>query len=124
MPVKAGAMRADITLRRADSHDCARLTVLGIQFWLHTYAWSGVSDSIANYILQDLTEAAMHSKLLDPARRIWLAERFSWWMTNLLHRFPDHGAFGDKVQHAELEYLVRSRAALTSLAENYVGLPY
>jgi p-hydroxybenzoate 3-monooxygenase len=57
-------------------------------------------------------------------KRVWQAERFSWWMTNLLHRFPEHGPFGEKVQMAELEYLVSSRVAMTSLAENYVGLPY
>ena len=57
-------------------------------------------------------------------RRVWKAERFSWWMTNLLHRFPDQGAFGDKIQQAELDYLFSSHAALTALAENYVGLPY
>jgi len=57
-------------------------------------------------------------------KRIWKAERFSWWMTMLLHRLPDHGAFGDKIQQAELEYLFSSNAAMTSLAENYVGLPY
>ncbi|HEY6721611.1 MAG TPA: 4-hydroxybenzoate 3-monooxygenase [Burkholderiales bacterium] len=57
-------------------------------------------------------------------RRVWQAERFSWWMTNLLHRFPDNGAFGEKIQAAELEYLAGSRAAMTVLAENYVGLPY
>ena len=57
-------------------------------------------------------------------KRVWQAERFSWWMTNLLHRFPEHGPFGEKVQTAELEYLVGSRVAMTSLAENYVGLPY
>jgi p-hydroxybenzoate 3-monooxygenase len=57
-------------------------------------------------------------------RRVWHAERFSWWMTNLLHRFPEHGPFGEKVQAAELQYLVGSRAAMTALAENYVGLPY
>jgi p-hydroxybenzoate 3-monooxygenase len=57
-------------------------------------------------------------------RRVWQAERFSWWMTNLLHRFPEHGPFGEKVQSAELEYLVGSRSAMASLAENYVGLPY
>lgn len=56
-------------------------------------------------------------------RRIWKAERFSWWMTSLLHKFPDTGAFGQKMQRAELEYLVGSRAASTALAENYVGLP-
>jgi p-hydroxybenzoate 3-monooxygenase len=57
-------------------------------------------------------------------RRIWQAERFSWWMTQLLHRFPENGAFGQKIQRAELEYLVGSAAASASLAENYVGLPY
>jgi p-hydroxybenzoate 3-monooxygenase len=56
--------------------------------------------------------------------RVWLAERFSWWMTHLLHRLPDNGAFGERVQRAELEYLAGSRAARVSLAENYVGLPY
>ena len=57
-------------------------------------------------------------------KRIWKAERFSWWMTMLLHRFPEHGAFGDKIQQAELDYLFSSPAAMTALAENYVGLPY
>ena len=56
--------------------------------------------------------------------RIWKAERFSWWFTSILHLFPDTGPFGQKIQLAELEYLVGSRAASTSLAENYVGLPY
>ena len=56
--------------------------------------------------------------------RIWKAERFSWWMTMLLHRFPDGGDFGDKIQLAELEYLASSEAAQRALAENYVGLPY
>jgi p-hydroxybenzoate 3-monooxygenase len=56
-------------------------------------------------------------------KRIWKAERFSWWLTNLMHRFPDTEGFGQKVQEAELDYLVNSRALSTSLAENYVGLP-
>jgi len=56
--------------------------------------------------------------------RVWKAVRFSWWMTSLMHRFPDTGEFGQKIQEAELDYLVNSRAASTSLAENYVGLPY
>ena len=56
-------------------------------------------------------------------RRIWKAERFSWWFTSLMHKFPETGEFGQKVQEAELDYLVNSRAASTSLAENYVGLP-
>jgi len=57
-------------------------------------------------------------------RRIWRAERFSWWMTSLLHRFPDTDAFGARIQQADLDYLVGSRAAAASLAENYVGLPF
>ncbi|QIM51906.1 4-hydroxybenzoate 3-monooxygenase [Hydrogenophaga crocea] len=55
--------------------------------------------------------------------RVWRAERFSWWLTSLMHRFPDTGGFGQKVQEAELEYLVNSEAMSRTLAENYVGLP-
>jgi p-hydroxybenzoate 3-monooxygenase len=55
--------------------------------------------------------------------RVWKAERFSWWMTKLLHRFPEEGEFGRRMQLAELEYIASSRAAQTALAENYVGLP-
>lgn len=55
--------------------------------------------------------------------RIWRAERFSWWLTTLMHRFPDSAGFGQKMQEAELDYLVHSQALSTSLAENYVGLP-
>jgi p-hydroxybenzoate 3-monooxygenase len=54
--------------------------------------------------------------------RIWKAERFSWWLTSLMHRFPDTGGFGQRMQEAELVYLVNSQAASTVLAENYVGL--
>jgi p-hydroxybenzoate 3-monooxygenase len=56
--------------------------------------------------------------------RVWKAERFSWWMTATLHRFPDTDAFGQRLQEAELDYLVHSEAAAASLAENYVGLPF
>ncbi len=56
-------------------------------------------------------------------RRIWRAERFSWWMTSLMHTFPTNGSFDRKVQLAELDYLVNSEAASKALAENYVGLP-
>jgi p-hydroxybenzoate 3-monooxygenase len=55
-------------------------------------------------------------------RRIWKAERFSWWFTMLMHKFPGTGEFDRKVQEAELDYLVHSNAASTALAENYVGL--
>ncbi len=57
-------------------------------------------------------------------RRIWKAQRFSWWMTSLLHRFPEESGFGGRVQLAELDYVTSSRAAATALAENYVGLPF
>ncbi len=56
--------------------------------------------------------------------RVWKAVRFSWWMTSMLHKFPDQGEFGTRIQLAELDYLVSSKAATTSLSENYVGLPY
>ena len=56
--------------------------------------------------------------------RIWKTQRFSWSMTNLLHRFPDQTAFDLQMQRADLAYLAQSEAAQTSLAENYVGLPY
>jgi p-hydroxybenzoate 3-monooxygenase len=55
--------------------------------------------------------------------RVWRAEHFSWWMTSMLHRFPDGDTFQHKLQRAQLDYVVSSRAAATSLAENYVGLP-
>ncbi len=57
-------------------------------------------------------------------RRIWKAERFSWWFTSLLHDFPENGAIGRKLQQAELDYLIHSQAASTVMAENYVGLPF
>jgi p-hydroxybenzoate 3-monooxygenase len=56
--------------------------------------------------------------------RAWKAVRFSWWMTSILHKFPDQGEIGARIQLAELDYLVHSKAATTTLAENYVGLPY
>ena len=56
-------------------------------------------------------------------RRTWKAERFSWWFTQLMHQFPSEGPIGQKLQEAELDYLVHSHAASTALAENYVGLP-
>jgi p-hydroxybenzoate 3-monooxygenase len=57
-------------------------------------------------------------------RRIWAAERFSWWMTSLMHRFPETTGFDRRVQVAEFNYLSGSRAASIALAENYVGLPH
>ncbi|WP_120994449.1 4-hydroxybenzoate 3-monooxygenase [Stutzerimonas urumqiensis] len=57
-------------------------------------------------------------------RRIWKAERFSWWMTRLLHRFPDTDPFDERILRAELDYVLGSEAGRRTLAENYVGLPY
>ncbi len=56
--------------------------------------------------------------------RVWKAERFSWWMTNLLHRFPEQSAFDLKMQRAEVEFLRSNAQAQSVLAQNYVGLPY
>jgi len=55
--------------------------------------------------------------------RIWRAERFSWWFTSLMHHFPDQGEMGQKLQEAELNYLIHSEAGSRTMAENYVGLP-
>ncbi len=56
--------------------------------------------------------------------RVWKAVRFSWWFTTQMHLFPDGGPMGQRLQEAELEYLISSQAASASLAENYVGLPF
>ncbi|QBK05525.1 4-hydroxybenzoate 3-monooxygenase [Hylemonella gracilis] len=56
-------------------------------------------------------------------KRIWRAERFSWWFTSLMHRFPENGEIGQKLQEAELDYIVHSETGARSVAENYVGLP-
>ncbi len=56
--------------------------------------------------------------------RVWKGQRFSWWMTTLLHSFPDNSEFDNHLQQTDLEYLFSSESALASLAENYVGLPF
>lgn len=66
--------------------------------------------------LEEYSERALH--------RVWKAERFSWWMTQLLHNFPESSDFDHRIQQTEFHYLRSSRAAQMSLAENYVGLPY
>jgi p-hydroxybenzoate 3-monooxygenase len=67
----------------------------------------------------DLIEAYSDTCL----RRVWKAQRFSWWMTSMLHRFFGRSPFEDRLQLAELDYVTSSKAASTALAENYVGLP-
>lgn len=73
---------------------------------------------------QDRSNAAVDTYSAHALARVWKAVRFSWWMTTMLHRFPDTGDFDQKIQEAELDYLTHSRAAATALAENYVGLPF
>ena len=78
---------------------------------LASFYQSGRTDLLAQY-----SETCL--------RRVWRAEHFSWWMTSLLHRFPDHSPFQQRLQLSELEYVTSSRAAATALAENYAGLPF
>ena len=72
---------------------------------------------------QDKTDAGIDSYSERCLRRIWRAERFSWWFTGLMHRFPENGDIGQKFQEAELDYIIHSEAGALSVAENYVGLP-
>ncbi|MGE0498567.1 MAG: 4-hydroxybenzoate 3-monooxygenase [Ramlibacter sp.] len=81
-----------------------------------------LSSALIEYY-RDKTPAGIDTYSARCLRRVWKAERFSWWLTSLLHRFPDTQGFGQKIQEAELDYLVGSVAASTTLAENYVGLP-
>ena len=67
--------------------------------------------------------AALDSYSARCLQRVWRAQRFSAWMTSMLHRAPGADAFGERLQLAELDYVTSSHAAAQSLAENYVGLP-
>jgi p-hydroxybenzoate 3-monooxygenase len=78
---------------------------------LRQFYETGSSDGIDRY-----SEKALS--------RVWKAERFSWWFSSLLHRYPDQSPFDLKMQIAELEFLRSNRAAQIAMAENYVGLPY
>jgi p-hydroxybenzoate 3-monooxygenase len=81
-----------------------------------------LSSSIIEFYLEQ-SEAGINTYSQRCLSRIWKGERFSWWFTSLMHRFPNDGAIGQKLQDAELDYLVNSAAASTAMAENYVGLP-
>jgi len=83
------------------------------------YLYAGLTE-----YYQDHSTAGIDAYSARALSRVWKAVRFSWWMTTMMHRFPDTGAFDQKIQEAELDYLTHSRAAATALAENYVGLPY
>ena len=69
------------------------------------------------------SDAGLDAYSATALRRVWNCVRFSWWMTTVLHRFPEQGDFGVRIQATELEYLAGSVAARTAMAENYVGLP-
>ena len=72
---------------------------------------------------QDRSDAGIDHYSARCLRRVWRAERFSWWFTGLMHNFPENGPIGQKLQEAELDYLVNSDVGARSVAENYVGLP-
>jgi p-hydroxybenzoate 3-monooxygenase len=81
------------------------------------------SNALIEYF-KDGSEDGLNNYSHNCLRRIWKGERFSWWMTTLLHRFPDESPFDRRIQAAELDYLRNSQAAQKALAENYVGLPF
>jgi len=81
-----------------------------------------LAEALISYYLEK-NETGLDGYSARALARVWKAERFSWWMTKLLHRFPEEGDFGRRMQLAELDYIVASEAAQTALAENYVGLP-
>jgi p-hydroxybenzoate 3-monooxygenase len=81
-----------------------------------------LSNALVEYY-QERTEAGIDGYSERCLRRIWKAERFSWWFTTLMHRFPDDSPIVAKFQQAELDYLLNSDAGARSVAENYVGLP-
>jgi p-hydroxybenzoate 3-monooxygenase len=82
-----------------------------------------LSDALREFYAEK-SSAALDDYSQRALTRVWKAERFSWWMTTVLHRFPDTDAFSQRIQAAELDYLVGSRSAAAALAENYVGLPF
>lgn len=77
---------------------------------------------LAHY--QDGDDSGLKGYSAKALARIWKAQRFSWWMTMLLHRFPDRADYEDRLQQSELDYLLSSETAQRLLAENYVGLPF
>ena len=83
------------------------------------YLYSGLVDFYKN---NDATGLEQYSE--KALARVWKAQRFSWWMTTMLHTFPDTPDYEQKLKETDLSYLFSSQAALSSLAENYVGLPY
>ena len=83
------------------------------------YLWRGLTEHY-----EEGSDLGLDAYSGTALKRVWKAERFSWWMTSTLHRFPESSGFDQRLQQAELDYLTSSEAAQRALAENYVGLPY
>ncbi|WP_170789400.1 4-hydroxybenzoate 3-monooxygenase [Ruegeria lacuscaerulensis] len=83
------------------------------------YLFQGLKD-----YFRDGSEAGIDAYSQNALARVWKAERFSWWFSSLLHRFPDQSEFDLKMQRAEIDFLRSNEAAQKAMAENYVGLPY
>ncbi len=81
-----------------------------------------LSSAIVDHY-QEHSDAGINHYSARCLARIWRAERFSWWFTGIMHRFPDDGPIVAKLQQAELDYLMHSEAGRKTIAENYVGLP-
>jgi len=81
-----------------------------------------LSNAIIEFY-KDKSEAGIDTYSERCLKRIWRGERFSWWFTQLMHRFPDDGTIVARFQEAELDYLLNSEAGSRTIAENYVGLP-
>ena len=85
-------------------------------------AWAALEQLVQFYETGD--PAGIDSYSQKALARVWKAERFSWWFSSLMHRYPDQSEFDLKMQVAELEFLRSNEAAQKAMAENYVGLPY
>ena len=117
----------------AEPMRCGRLYLAGdAAHILPPTGAKGLNLAVADVVVLSRALAAFYEdqrkELLDSysdvcLRRVWRAQRFSWWMTSMLHRAPGGDEFDYRRQIAELDYVTGSRAAMTSLAENYVGLP-
>jgi p-hydroxybenzoate 3-monooxygenase len=82
-----------------------------------------LSNALIDFYRQS-KQKGLESYSTTALQRIWKAERFSWWLTNMLHQFPEKSRFDQRIAQAEFDYLCQSELAQKTLAENYVGLPY
>jgi p-hydroxybenzoate 3-monooxygenase len=83
------------------------------------YLFHGLREFYRNGVSTELDQYSARC-----LRRVWRTSRFSWWLTSLMHRFPEAGEFEQRMQEAEISYLTSSLAGSTTVAENYVGLPF